>query len=129
METALSADGLLLQGALPFELDAGGGLTFVSHEHVEKVATPGSIVSIATADDVEIGLTMVDGDIRSTISAPGLSSRARHGVLLRTATETLLLLVAGVQLGTPDSAPVALEVEAMVDRATKLLRVRRSLGG
>jgi hypothetical protein len=125
----LAAEGLLLEGALPFGLDGGGGLTFVSNEQVVRVATFGSIVSIATDDHVEIGLTMVDGDLRSTISALGLASRARSGVLLRASTEPLLLLVSGVRLGGRDGAPVALEVEAMIDRATKLLRVRRSQGG
>jgi hypothetical protein len=123
------AEGLLLDGALPFGLDGGGGLTFVSHEQVVKVATLGSIVSITSADEVEIGLTMVDGDLRSTISALGLSSRARSGVLLRAPTETPLLLVAGVRLGDRDGAPISLEVEGMVDRAMKLLRMRRSRGG
>jgi hypothetical protein len=124
----LSVEGLVLEGPLPFGVEGAGSLTFVEHEHVLRVATLGAIVSIAPAEGVCVGVAMLDGELRSTLCAPGLSGSVRSGVLLRTANDTFVLLVQGVRLGDRTAAPDALDVAALFDRTTKLLRFRRSQG-
>ena len=123
-------EGLFIVGPLPFE--SGAGL-FISTVDVVCVAQPSAVERLASFQDLEVGLAMVEGELLSAVGGQGSFTEAHLGVVLvdPTTEERILLLVRGAKLAplaadeSPDAAVRALDVKNLMERVAQVSRLER----